>query len=53
MQKYPQKYENLFMYSYIHNWSLQPFSQNYDLGTYVVCVNFIKTLNDRYSRSFL
>ena len=29
---------------YIHNWSLQPFSQDYDLvsyTTYVVCVNFL------------
>ena len=30
--------------TYIHNWSLEPFSQDYDLAshiTYVVCVNFI------------
>ena len=29
---------------YIHNWSLQPFSQHYDLAShtiYVVCINFI------------
>ena len=31
------------IHTYIHNWSLQPFSQDYDLvshATYVVCVNF-------------
>ena len=29
--------------TYIHNWSLQPFSQDYDLYsiTHLVCVNFI------------
>ena len=32
------------MHTYIRNWSLQPFSQDYDLAfhtIYVVCVNFI------------
>ena len=32
------------MYTYIHNWPLQPFSQDYGLAshtTHVVCVNFI------------
>ena len=32
---------------YIHNWSLQPFSQDYILvshASYVVCVNFIHEL---------
>ena len=31
-------------FDYIHNWSLQPLSQDYDLvshNTYVMCVNFI------------
>ena len=30
--------------TYIHNWSLKPFSQDYDLAshtTHIVCVNFI------------
>ena len=34
----------LITHTYIHNWSLQPFSQDYDLAshtTYVVCVNFM------------
>ena len=33
-----------FIHTYLHNWSLQPFSQVYDQAshiTYVVCVNFI------------
>ena len=35
---------------YIHNWSLQPFSQDYDLAfcvTYVECVNFIPEWQDQ------
>ena len=35
--------------THIHNWSLQPFSQAYDLAshdTYVVCVNFIYKWRD-------
>ena len=35
--------------TYIHNWSLKPFSQDYDLAshtTYVVCVNFIHKWRD-------
>ena len=38
---------NYSRYTYIHNWSLQPFSQDYDLAfhtTYIVCVNFILDL---------
>ena len=31
---------NWILYIYTHNWTLQPFSQDYDL-TYVACVNFI------------
>ena len=33
------------LHTYIHNWPLQPFSQDYGLDshtTYVVCVNFIR-----------
>ena len=33
------------MHPYIHNWPLQPFSQDYGLAshtTHVVCVNFIR-----------
>ena len=40
-----------FICTYIHNWPLQPFSQDYGLAshtTYVVCVNFIQVLPDRY-----
>ena len=36
-------------HTYIHNWSLQPFSQDYELvsyTTYVVCVNFIHKWRD-------
>ena len=48
------------LHTYIHNWSLQPFSQDYGLAahiTHVVCVNFIhewgtfsltSTTNDRF-----
>ena len=34
--------------TYIHNWPLQPFSQDYGLAshTHVVCVNFILELRD-------
>ena len=38
-----------YIHAYIHNWSLQPFSQGYDLAlntTYVVCVNFIHEWRD-------
>ena len=34
----------------MHNWSLQPFGQDYDLAspvTYVVCVNFIHEWRDQ------
>ena len=49
-----------FLFTYIHNWPLQPFSQDYGLAshtTHVVCVNFIRecgtysltsTPNDRF-----
>ena len=36
-------------YAYIHNWPLQPFSQDYGLAshiTHVVCVNFIREWRD-------
>ena len=36
-----------YMHLYLHNWSLQPFSQDYHLSsytTYAVCVNFIHEL---------
>ena len=39
-------------YTYIHNWPLQPFSQDYGLAshtTYVVCVNFIREWRDLQS----
>ena len=35
--------------TYIHNWPLQAFSQDYGLAchtTYVVCVNFIRKWRD-------
>ena len=35
--------------TYIHNWPLQPFSQDYGLAsetTHVVCVNFIRVWRD-------
>ena len=38
-----------YIHIYIHNWPLQPFSQDYDLvshTTYVVCVNFIHEWRD-------
>ena len=28
--------------TYIHNWPLQPFRQDFDTTTHVVCVNFIR-----------
>ena len=38
-------------YNYIHNWSLQPFSQDYDdlasHTTYVMCINFIHEWRNR------
>ena len=40
---------NDYIHTYIHNWLLQPFSQNYDPvshTTYVVCVNFLHTWRD-------
>ena len=40
------------MHTYIHNWPLQLFSQDYDLishTTYVVCVNFIHKWQVTYS----
>ena len=36
-------------HTYIHNWPLQPFSQDYGLAshtTHVVCVNFIRERRD-------
>ena len=33
----------IWKHTYIHNWSLEPFNQNYDIvshTTYVVCINF-------------
>ena len=42
---------HLFFTTYIRNWSLQPFSQDYDLPshtTYVVCVKFLQEWWDRY-----
>ena len=33
-----------YLHTYIHNWQLQPFTQDYGLAshtTYIVCVNFI------------
>ena len=38
-----QRKKTTYIHTYIHNWSLQPFSQDYDLVShtpYVVCVNF-------------
>ena len=38
-----------YIHTYIHNWSLQPFSHDYDLvshTTYVVCVSFIHEWRD-------
>ena len=38
-----------YIHIYIHNWSLQPFSQDYGLAshtTHVVCVNFIRERRD-------
>ena len=35
--------------TYIHNWPLQPFNQDYGLAshtTHVVCINFIRDLRD-------
>ena len=37
------------MYTYIHNWSLQPLSQDYDLAshiTFIECVNFLHEWRD-------
>ena len=39
----------MLIHTYIHNWPLQPFSQDYGLvshTTHVVCVNFIRELSD-------
>ena len=36
---------------YIHNWSFQPYNQNYDQASHttdVVCVNFIDEWFDRF-----
>ena len=53
------------IHTYIHNWSLQAYSPDYDLAShtsYVVCVNFLyiskgryslkSTRNDRFLKSF-
>ena len=40
---------HMFLYLHIHNWSLHPFSQDYELSshtTYVVCVNLIHSQRD-------
>ena len=45
---------NIFIHTYIHNWSLQPFSQDTDLAyhsTYVACLK--STSNDRFLWNFL
>ena len=37
--------KNFYKHTYIHKWSLHPFSRNYSLAsntTHVVCVNFIR-----------
>ena len=37
-------YSHIFVHTYVHNWSLKPFSQYYGLAshtTHVLCVNFI------------
>ena len=37
------------VHTYVHNWSLQPFSQDYSLVfhvTHVVCINFISEWRD-------
>ena len=42
-------YTYTYIHTYIHNWPLQPFSQNYGLAsliTYVVCIDFIRELWD-------
>ena len=44
-----QKTTTVYPIIYIHNWSLQSFSQDYDLAshtTYVVCINFIHKWRD-------
>ena len=41
--------KEILVYTYIHNWPLQPFSQDYGLAshtTHVVCVNFIRQRRD-------
>ena len=48
------------LHTYIHNWPLQPFSQDYGLGSHIaygVCVNFMREWRDLqfnvvYSQSF-
>ena len=45
-----------FVHTYIHNWSLQPFSQDFGLAshnTHVVCINFIREWWDYSSTSIL
>ena len=49
-------FNTVFIHTYINNWSLQPFRQDYDLAShtsYVVCVNFIHECQyDRFSETF-
>ena len=45
----PIAYKWNYIYTYIHNWPLQPFSQKHGLAshtTHVVCVNFILEWRD-------
>ena len=47
--------ETKTFFTYVHNWPLQSFSQDYGLGshtTHIVCVNFIREWRDLQFNSF-